>query len=162
MLNCEQQSSEQFITQVLGVHTQIRPPTSRQYTRNQIDITEKQTNAKPVIRYLLKSSCSSFKSNLAELYDEEEQEWMWNLNFIDYSKDNINKTWTNLNVALVVKNLPASAWDLRNGGSVPELWRSPGGGHGKPLQYSCWRIPLAGRKSLVGYSPQDCTGLDTT
>ena len=162
MLNCEQQSSEQFITQVLGVHTQIRPPTSRQYTRNQIDITEKQTNAKPVIRYLLKSSCSSFKSNLAELYDEEEQEWMWNLNFIDYSKDNINKTWTNLNVALVVKNLPASAGDVRNGGSVPELWRSPGGGHGKPLQYSCWRIPLAGRKSLVGYSPQDCTGLDTT
>ena len=76
VLNCEQQSSEQFITQVLGVHTQIRPPTSRQYTRNQIDITEKQTNAKPVIRYLLKSSCSSFKSNLAELYDEEEQEWM--------------------------------------------------------------------------------------
>ena len=162
MLNCEQQSSEQFITQVLGVHTQIRPPTSRQYTRNQIDITEKQTNAKPVIRYLLKSSCSSFKSNLAELYDEEEQEWMWNLNFIDYSKDNINKTWTNLNVALVVKNLPASAGDVRNGGSVPELGRSPGGGHGKPLQYSCWRIPLAGRKSLVGYSPQDCTGLDTT
>ena len=162
MLNCERQSSEQFITQVLGVHTQIRPPTSRQYTRNQIDITEKQTNAKPVIRYLLKSSCSSFKSNLAELYDEEEQEWMWNLNFIDYSKDNINKTWTNLNVALVVKNLPASAGDVRNGGSVPELGRSPGGGHGKLLQYSCWRIPLAGRKSLVGYSPQDCTGLDTT
>ena len=162
MLNCERQSSEQFITQVLGVHTQIRPPTSRQYTRNQIDITEKQTNAKPVIRYLLKSSCSSFKSNLAELYDEEEQEWMWNLNFIDYSKDNINKTWTNLNVALVVKNLPASAGDVRNGGSVPELGRSPGGGHGKPLQYSSWRIPLAGRKSLVGYSPQDCTGLDTT
>ena len=65
-------------------------------------------------------------------------------------------------MVLLVKNLRANAGDIRNGGSVPELGRSPGGGHGKPLQYSCWRIPLAGQKSLVGYSPQDCTGLDTT
>ena len=26
-------------------------------------------------------------------------------------------------------------------GSIPGLGRSPRGGHGKPLQYSCWRIP---------------------
>ena len=26
-------------------------------------------------------------------------------------------------------------------GSVPEQGRSPGGGNGYPLQYSCWRIP---------------------
>ena len=40
-------------------------------------------------------------------------------------------------VALVVKNLPANAGDLREAGLIPELGRSPGGGHGNPLQYSC-------------------------
>ena len=39
-------------------------------------------------------------------------------------------------VALVVKNLPANAGDVREAGSVPWLGRSPGGGHGNPLQYS--------------------------
>ena len=33
-------------------------------------------------------------------------------------------------VALVVKNLPASAGDVRDVGSIPGLERSPGGGHG--------------------------------
>ena len=40
-------------------------------------------------------------------------------------------------VALVVKNLPASAGDMRVVGSTPGSGRSPGGGHGNPLQYSC-------------------------
>ena len=40
-------------------------------------------------------------------------------------------------VALVVKNLPAKAGDGRDAGSVPRSGRSPGGRHGKPLQYSC-------------------------
>ena len=40
-------------------------------------------------------------------------------------------------VALVVKNSPASAGDLRYAGSVPGLGRSPGEGHGNPFQYSC-------------------------
>ena len=40
-------------------------------------------------------------------------------------------------LALVVKNLPASAGDIRDTGSVPGWGRSPGGGHGNPLQYSC-------------------------
>ena len=40
-------------------------------------------------------------------------------------------------VALVVKNLPANAGDIRNMSSVPESGRSPGGGHGNPLQCSC-------------------------
>ena len=34
----------------------------------------------------------------------------------------------------MVKNLPANAGDIRDVGSVPELGRSPGGGHGNPLQ----------------------------
>ena len=33
------------------------------------------------------------------------------------------------------KELPASAEDIRNVGSVPGSGRSPGGGHGNPLQY---------------------------
>ena len=40
-------------------------------------------------------------------------------------------------MALVVKNLPVDAGDKRDASSVPGLRRSPGGGHGNPLQYSC-------------------------
>ena len=40
-------------------------------------------------------------------------------------------------VALVVKNPPAKAGDVRDVGSIPETGRSPGGGHDNPLQYSC-------------------------
>jgi len=45
-------------------------------------------------------------------------------------------------VVLVVKNLPASAGDLRNAASIPALGRAPGGGHGNPLQYSCLENPM--------------------
>ena len=38
---------------------------------------------------------------------------------------------------LVGKNLPASAGDARVIGLIPGLGRSPGGGNGNPLQYSC-------------------------
>ena len=40
-------------------------------------------------------------------------------------------------VALGVKNLPANAEDRRDMGPVPGLGRSPGGGNGNRLQYSC-------------------------
>ena len=39
-------------------------------------------------------------------------------------------------VALVVKSLSASAGDVRDSSSIPGSGRSPGGGHGNPLQYS--------------------------
>ena len=45
-------------------------------------------------------------------------------------------------MALVVKNLLASAGDIRDTCSIPGLGRSPGGGHGNPLQYSCLEHPL--------------------
>ena len=45
-------------------------------------------------------------------------------------------------VALAVKNLSANAGDIRNRGSIPVLERSSGGGHGKPLQYSCLENPM--------------------
>ena len=37
----------------------------------------------------------------------------------------------------VVKNPPADARDARDAGPVPGSGRSPGRGHGSPLQYSC-------------------------
>ena len=45
-------------------------------------------------------------------------------------------------VALMVKNPPASAGDLRDAGSIPGSGRSPGEGHGNPLQYSCLENPM--------------------
>ena len=55
-------------------------------------------------------------------------------------------------VALVVKNLPATAGDLRDTGLIPGSGRFPGGGHGNPLQYSCPEN-AHGQRSLVDYSP---------
>ena len=40
-------------------------------------------------------------------------------------------------VAELIKNLPANAGDVRDAGSTPGSGRSPGEGHGNPLQHSC-------------------------
>ena len=45
-------------------------------------------------------------------------------------------------MVLVVKNLPANAGDTREADLIPELGRSPGGGHGNPLQHSCLENPM--------------------
>ena len=45
-------------------------------------------------------------------------------------------------VALVGKNLPANAGDLRDTGSIPRWGRSPGEGNGNPLQYPCLENPM--------------------
>ena len=42
----------------------------------------------------------------------------------------------------MVKNLPANVGDVRDIDSIPGLGRSPGGGHGNPLQYSCLENPM--------------------
>ena len=55
--------------------------------------------------------------------------------------------------ALVVKNLPASAGDIRDVGSIPRSGRSPRGAHGNPLQYSCLDNPMdrgAGGPQFIG------------
>ena len=67
----------------------------------------------------------------------------------------------------MVKNLPANAGDVRDMGSIPGLGRSPGGGHGNPLQYSClenpmdreawWVIVHIVKKSWTGRSDLACT-----
>ena len=45
-------------------------------------------------------------------------------------------------VVLVVKNLPTNAGDIRDMGLIPRSGRSPGEGHGNPLQYSCLENPM--------------------
>ena len=44
-----------------------------------------------------------------------------------------------------------SACNMGDLGSIPRLGRSPGGGHGNPLQYSCLENPQ-GQRSLAGCS----------
>ena len=46
-------------------------------------------------------------------------------------------------MVLVVKNLPANVGDIRDVASILRSGRSPGGGHGNPLQYSCLENPMA-------------------
>ena len=46
-------------------------------------------------------------------------------------------------------------------GSIPGSGRSPGGGHGNPLQYPCLENPH-GQRSLEGYSPWDGKESNTT
>ena len=67
-------------------------------------------------------------------------------------------------VALVVKNSPANAGDMREKGSIPGWGRSPGGGHGNPLQNSCLENPLdrgAWQAAVHGVAKSQ-TGLDAT
>ena len=45
-------------------------------------------------------------------------------------------------MVLVVKNLPANVEDIRDVGLIPGLGRSPTGGNGNLLQYSCLKDPM--------------------
>ena len=61
---------------------------------------------------------------------------------------------------LVVKNPPANAGDIRDTDSTPGLGRSPGGGHGNPLQYSCLENPMdigAWWATVQGHKESDTT-----
>ena len=54
-----------------------------------------------------------------------------------------------------------SACNVGDTGSVPGWGRSPGEGHGNPLQYSCRENPMV-REAWGDYSPQRHKGLDAT
>ena len=69
-------------------------------------------------------------------------------------------TWAS-QVVLVVKNPPANAGDVRDLGLIPGSGRSPGGGHGNPLQYSCPEKSHR-QRSLACYSPWGHQELDAT
>ena len=60
----------------------------------------------------------------------------------------------------VVKNMPAGEEAAGDTGTIPGWERSPGGGHGNPLQCSCWRIPGTGepgRLPSLGRTESDTT-----
>ena len=50
--------------------------------------------------------------------------------------------YASLVLLVVKKKMPSSAADVRDMGSIPGLGRSPGGGHGNPLQHSCLENPM--------------------
>ena len=58
--------------------------------------------------------------------------------------------------------MPANRGDAGDSGSVPELGRSPGGGNGNPLQYSCLQNPMdrgAWQATVYGVTKSDMTEL---
>ena len=60
----------------------------------------------------------------------------------------------------MVKNLPVIARDTRDVGSIPGSGRSPGGGNGSPLQYSCLENPMDGGvwwATVHGHKESDTT-----
>ena len=62
--------------------------------------------------------------------------------FYDYKyKNAYTCIWASL-VALVVKNLPANAGDVRDTSLAPRLGRSPGGRHATHSNILAWRIPM--------------------
>ena len=63
-------------------------------------------------------------------------------------------------VALLVKNPPASIGDVRDMDSSPGLGRSPGRGHGNSLQYSCLEKSMD--RCLAGCNPWGFKELDMT
>ena len=67
----------------------------------------------------------------------------WNSVFLSRSNEiELPYNFKASQVALVVKNLLANARDLRDVGSISGSGRSPGGGHGNPLQCSCLENPV--------------------
>ena len=67
----------------------------------------------------------------------------------DENKHSTPTDWAS-QVVLVVKNPFANTRDRRDASWIPGLGRSPGGGHGNLLQYSCLEN-FHGQRSLVGY-----------
>ena len=72
---------------------------------------------------------------------------------LEYFKEKLARHWNLISlqfhvcewasqVALVVKNPPANAGDMRDLGSIPALGRSSGEGNDNPLQYSCLENPM--------------------
>ena len=63
-------------------------------------------------------------------------------------------------VVLVVKNPPTNEREVTDTNSVPALGRSPGGGHGNPLQCSCLENPIdrgAWQATVHGVAELDMT-----
>ena len=81
-----------------------------------------------------------------------------------FSKERLSKLQLHgdYQAALMIKNPPANAGDIRDKGSVPGLGRSPGGGHGNSFQYSCLQNPMdrGAWWATVQRVAQSCTQLN--
>ena len=65
--------------------------------------------------------------------------------FLGTENITVKKTYmdsAHFQVVQVAKNPPAIAGDVRDEDSIPRLGRSPEGGHGNPLYYSCLGKPI--------------------
>ena len=64
-------------------------------------------------------------------------------------------------MALVVKKPPANAGDVRDVGLIPGWRRSPEGGQGNPLEYSCLENPMdrGACQATVHTVAKNCTQL---
>ena len=69
--------------------------------------------------------------------------------------------WGVLQVVLVVKNPPVNTSDIRDMRSIPGSGRSPGEGHGYPLQYACLENPTD-RGAWWATVHRDCKELNMT
>ena len=78
-----------------------------------------------------------------------------------------HRLWGASQVAAMVKNPPANAGDMRDMGLIPGKGRSPGEGHGNPLQYCCLENPMdrgawPATVPRVTKSPTRLKGLNTS
>ena len=87
-----------------------------------------------------------------------------NLSFVRCWNQICDLSWKTVDLGWfrVPKGFPGGSDSKKSGcnsgdlGSVPGLGRSPGGGHGNPLQYSCLENPH-GQKSLASWKESDVT-----
>ena len=87
---------------------------------------------------------------------------MYKARFLTHKQENYKKQ-LGFPSGTVVKNLPANAENTRDADSIPEWGRSPGGGNGNQLKYSCvenstdrgaWQVTVYGvTKSWTRLNP---------
>ena len=77
---------------------------------------------------------------------------LFGLNFIRHLFEHFLCSFRAFQVALVVKNLSATAGVRRDMGLIPGYGRSPGGGHGTHSSILTWRIPWTEEPGGLPYS----------
>ena len=73
-----------------------------------------------------------------------EGKWKWWVSTPTYFSERPSSLRRGFPSDSVVKNPPATARAPGDAGSIPGSGRSPGGGHGNPLQHSCLENPMDG------------------
>ena len=98
---------------------------------------------------------NSMDVSLGELWELVMDREAWRAAIHEFTKSRTRLSdWTELNGTEDGSDGKESACNVGDLGLIPGLGRSPGGGHGNPLQYSCLENPN-GQRSQAGYSPRD-------